>query len=119
MGFLFGLLMGTAIMSGGTQTQIQMQQMLSQIPLRCFAALDISDAAYRDCRILSMRAELNNQSRSNPTDTGACYYVHVGRVNILSNPKEWESLCDAKAAISMEIIALRGLEAHAKQQQSK
>lgn len=106
MGFVFGLMIGSA-MSGSPH---QMQAMLSAIPLRCFAALDESDRTYKDCRRPSLMRELDEQSSK------TCGYIWSGRKDI-SGP--WvdaaRPTCDVDAMLTLEIKALRQIaEAYAK-----
>lgn len=117
MGFLFGLLMGSTVFSSGNSVMGMQMQQLSQIPLRCFAALDEGDEAYRRCRAPSLMAELNNQSRSSPTDNGVCWYFFTGLSSQLRQEtrKVWEDPCNTSKALDWETKALRSLEARAKQ----
>lgn len=52
MGFIFGLMVGSALSSASGPPQVQ--QALSQIPFRCLALVD-DEAQYRRCRYPSMR----------------------------------------------------------------
>ena len=73
MGFIFGLLVGAAISSGGGSTP----PILGSIPLRCLAALDVSDDAYRTCRGRSLSRELYDRdqcdSRDRANEKSECY----------------------------------------------
>lgn len=64
MGFIFGLLVGGMIASGGGSA---MPPMLGSIPFRCLAAFDVSEADYRDCRSPSLGLELGAGS-GNPCE---------------------------------------------------
>jgi hypothetical protein len=54
MGFIFGLMIGAMAASGGNT----LPPLLGNIPFRCLAAFETSDADYRQCRTVSLRREL-------------------------------------------------------------
>lgn len=56
MGFLFGLMIGSMVGGGGSTA---LPPILGAIPIRCIAALEISDAEYSDCRSVSLSQELS------------------------------------------------------------
>lgn len=95
MSFLFGLLIGMAVSSSGSTLP-----QLSTIPFRCFAALDISEAEYRDCRRSSLRAELysNSNCRWSEIDgDGPCSFTRNVAWEI-SALHELKKAAEAKAA---------------------
>lgn len=101
MNFLFGLLVGTSL--AGSPSERPAVPGLSAIPLRCFAALDISDAEYVACRRPSMRAELYVQAQQ------------LCRFNRAGLQPAYEAIdpadCDVGRHIAWEIAALRALPA--------
>lgn len=56
MGFIFGLMVGSAISSGGGH--IALPPIIGTIPFRCLAAYEISETDYRNCRYPSLYAEI-------------------------------------------------------------
>ena len=63
MGFLFGLLIGSSLGSGAATP---LPSFLGDIPLRCLAALEQSDDAYRACRKLSIAGQVYQQYTATP-----------------------------------------------------
>jgi hypothetical protein len=110
MGFLFGLMVGGMLASGAPTAGLQTA--LAAIPLRCFAALDIGDAAYRDCRRATMMVEINRQS-STDSGYGVCWYIWRGKeadvYKFLLDAAR--PSCDVEAMLTLEIKALRQIEA--------
>lgn len=102
MGFLFGLLVGAAISGGGDKASPHLPAALSEIPFRCFAAIERSDDAYRGCRRLSMAAQLQQQ-----------HDVANADVTGIPNSKMAQAVAEA---MDWEIAALHELEAAAKVQ---
>jgi hypothetical protein len=100
MGFLFGLLLGGALMSGGSAGGLPPS--LAEIPFRCFAVVE-DQAAYFDCRRLSMTAQLWQQYKSTPYSE--------------PNPRT-ELMPKVEAAMALELRALRALEAEAAKQKA-
>lgn len=78
MGFIFGLIVGGALMSGGDTA---VSRALGAIPFRCLAALDVSEADYQECRTPSLRVELYGQNTSgicvSPTSTACRLDKHL------------------------------------------
>ena len=73
MGFIFGLLIGSAL----TGTPGTMQHAIGSIPMRCLAAIEVSDDEYRDCREPSLKQELHEGSPCRWDDikgTGPCSF---------------------------------------------
>jgi hypothetical protein len=103
MGFLFGLIVGTALSSGGDNSP-RLPSSLSEIPFRCLAAIEQSDAAYRDCRRLSMAAQIQQQH-----DVADCQVSKVCRNDI---PHAVD------VALDYEIAALHQLESAAAKTQT-
>ena len=72
MGFLFGLLVGGAMMSGGSSGVPS----LGAIPFRCLAAFDVSETEYRTCRRPSLKLEVWTYTGCGLSDhnakTGSC-----------------------------------------------
>lgn len=58
MGFLFGLMIGSAL-SGSPSQQMAI---LGSIPLRCLMAFDNGPEAYRNCRRLNLTYEIGQQA---------------------------------------------------------
>src|ERR1700679_2073531 len=94
MWFIAGLMLGSAMSSDGSPAK--MPSALADIPFRCFVALDDGDAAYRECRRLSMTLQISQQVQN--TDYEAAGY------------KRGTMVATVDAAISLEIRGLRQLE---------
>ena len=103
MGFIFGLLVGAALSSGGDGSS-RLPPSLSQIPFRCFAAIEQSDDAYRACRRLSMAADMAQQCKMVP-----------GR--ICEGRDDYDKAIDA--GLTWEIAALHKLADAAQAQQKQ
>ena len=102
MGFLFGLLVGAAVFSTNGGTPLPS---IAAIPLRCLAALDDGDVAYKDCRRLSLAFEVQQQYSSTSNDLSG-----VNRSNVTAKIDE---------ALALEIRALRSIEAANKAKQEQ
>lgn len=94
MSFIFGILIGATVFSGGSSGSMPFS--LSEIPFRCFAALDVDDAAYKHCRRLSMALQISQQYQNSPDHLSG---VHRG--NLAATIDE---------ALVLEVKALRTLE---------
>lgn len=66
MAFLLGTMVASTNMGGGLGP-------LGQIPLRCYAAFDISEKEYKDCRRLSMTHELLSHSQWRADMSPECF----------------------------------------------
>ena len=100
MGFLFGLMIGAAAMSGPGEAK----PMLGSIPFRCLAALDQGDAAYRECRRPSLGVELRE------------YIEHVdSHITGITNRNIRAKI---EEALTLEVSGLRQIEAANKQRAS-
>jgi hypothetical protein len=97
MGFIFGLIIGAAVTSGGSVPA----PMLGSIPFRCLAAFDISEAEYRQCRTISLQREI--------------YEGTPCRRHNMSDPAD---PCSFDKAITWEIAGLREMKAAMQQKQS-
>lgn len=101
MNFFLGILFGAMLAGGGGQHTA----ILGDIPLRCLAALEQSDDAYRQCRIMSLAAAMQQQyQNSNDLVTG------MGRGKMQTAVAE---------ALTWEIKALKTLEAEARKREGK
>ena len=103
MMFLFGAILGATLASGSSTASLMGSSGLAGIPLRCLMVQ--TEAEYKDCRRLSMRAELMTQSRDSPTSEGNCAYYAKW-------PKDyatWKDVCDVDKAMGYEIVALKHL----------
>jgi hypothetical protein len=108
MWFLFGLIVGSSL--AGSPGAVLQQQLLSQIPIGCFAALEESEEAYRYCRTPSMMARLDAQSRFYPTSTSLCWDNRFGKSFNSNDPHS----CDVKQHITWELAALKRMNEEAK-----
>lgn len=97
MGFIFGLLIGSAISSGGSVPPI-----LGSIPFRCLAAFDVSEHEYRNCRGRSLNKELY--------DGGGCDSGQRSDFNHQS--------CSFERNITWEIAGLREMKRAMEQKQA-
>jgi hypothetical protein len=115
MWFLFGLMIGSATMSGHNNGGAGIA---GQIPLRCYAAIG-DDMAYRRCRYASMMGELLAATVPAAGNTGLCWAVWAGRErNYDFGPALKSSdTCNIDAAIALELRALRKLDEMAKAKQ--
>lgn len=112
LGFIFGLAVGGMAASGSVATPpASVHAMLSQIPLRCYAALDESEEAYNICRRPSLIAELNTATTINQGSYSTCYKVWTVQGQTSDVQK---SYCDLNKNIAWEVHALRALEAASK-----
>lgn len=100
MGFIFGLLVGTALSTSGTGSTAP--PLLGSIPLRCLAALEVSEAEYRHCREPSLSMELYG-SGNGPS---------CGRID-----REGNGVCSIARHLTWEIAALKHLEQATQAQQ--
>jgi hypothetical protein len=112
MMFLFGALLGATLASGSSTTSLLSHGGFGGIPLRCLMVM--SEADYRACRTLSMRAELLAQSRTEATGIGICGYVWSGQgndVGKIARAVTADDVCSVSRAIDLELAALKQLNA--------
>lgn len=91
MGFIMGLVVGSALSSGGSTAIPNIPQ---GIPFRCLAAIEQSDSEYRNCRWASMYDEL--------------YKTQTCGARSMEDPK---SVCHIESHIKWELAALKELKA--------
>ena len=95
MWFLMGMMLGSSL-SGEEPSARMMSALTSEVPFRCFVALDDGDQAYRECRRLSMTVQLSQQiMNTNDEVTG----FKRGTLRLVVDD-----------AISLELRGLRALE---------
>lgn len=88
MGFIFGLLIGGMVAGGGHV----LPPSVAAIPFRCFAAFDVSESEYRQCRRHSLQKEL---------------FESCTRSEVRNSD---DSSCSFDRAVSWEMAALRDLK---------
>ncbi len=98
MGFIFGLMLGSMASGGGSAG---VPPALGSIPFRCLAAFEISDAEYRQCRTVSLRREIY--------DNTPC------RTNEMADPAH---VCSLDKAIVWELAGLREMKKAMEQKQA-
>lgn len=72
MSFIFGLMVGSALTSGGGNASLPN---LGTIPFRCLSAFEQSEDAFRECRHRSMENDLYKDGcdlERRRADTGGC-----------------------------------------------
>src|SRR5687767_2697817 len=100
MMFLFGAIVGAMLASGGAAT-IPGTSPLGTIPLRCLYVANEAD--YRDCRWLSMAAEINQQSSIRADWTSVCANHWQGE-GVRNWAKPYIAHCDIDKAIAREVV---------------
>lgn len=110
LGFIFGLMVGVAASGPSSPGQGVGMALLSQIPLRCYAAYDEGPEAYRLCRGPSLAGELDANTR--PLGNGGrslCESAWTGG----QIGKGWVDACDRTRHLAWEMAALDKLKAQA------
>src|SRR5689334_7041461 len=103
MGFLFGLMVGSAMSTGGAAPA---QSALSQIPIRCLSLVD-SEANYIECRFPSISKELADAALPECDKASSGSQYRACKSEFVTKNIKWEiaSLKELSAAASKNSAA--------------
>jgi hypothetical protein len=107
--FILGLIAGNAMSDSPPGS---MQQNLSGIPLRCFAALEESDDAYKECRRPSLRYEVMASSALTRDGQRLCTFYSKDYVQTYGDYPAAD--CGVEKPLDWELKALHAMADAAK-----